>query len=112
HTGTPSYLTETYGPTLSELVMNGRMDLAVLYGGKTAVHGLTFLPLLREQLYVVGTGSMMAPPAEVPLSMLVDTDLYLARPYNVVRKMVNEAFAAIGTGRQGVAENRASSSPH
>ena len=75
HPGILLYLNETYGTTLSELVMNGRMDLAVLYGGKTAVHGLTFLPLLREQLYVVGTGSMMAPPAEVPLSMLVDTDL-------------------------------------
>jgi hypothetical protein len=31
---------ETYGSTLSELVMNGRMDLAVLYGGRVAVHGL------------------------------------------------------------------------
>jgi LysR family nitrogen assimilation transcriptional regulator len=47
---------------------------------------------------------MMAPPPEVPLSMLVDMDLYLARPYNVVRRMVNEAFAAIGTAPKVVAE--------
>jgi len=84
--------------------MNGRMDLAVLYGGKTAVHGLAFQPLLREPLYLVGRGSMVAPPAEVPLAMLVDTDLYLARPYNVVRKMVNDAFAAIGKVPKVVAE--------
>ncbi|SFI10502.1 LysR family transcriptional regulator [Bradyrhizobium sp. Gha] len=78
--------------------------LAVLYGGKTAVHGLSFQPLLREPLYLVGRGSMVAPPSEVPLAMLVDTDLYLARPYNVVRKMVNDAFAAIGKVPNVVAE--------
>jgi LysR family nitrogen assimilation transcriptional regulator len=104
HPGILLYLNETYGTTLSELIMNGRMDLAVLYGGKTAVHGLAFLPLLREQLYLVGRGSMIAPPAEVPLSMLVDTDLYLARPYNVVRKMVNDAFSGIGKTPKVVAE--------
>jgi LysR family nitrogen assimilation transcriptional regulator len=104
HPGILLYLNETYGTTLSELVMNGRMDLAVLYGGKTAVHGLAFLPLLREQLYLVGRGSMIAPPAEVPLAMLADTDLYLARPYNAVRKMVNEAFAALGKAPKVVAE--------
>jgi LysR family nitrogen assimilation transcriptional regulator len=104
HPGILLYLNETYGTTLSELVMNGRMDLAVLYGGKTAVHGLAFQPLLREPLYLVGRGSMVAPPAEVPLAMLVDTDLYLARPYNVVRKMVNDAFAAIGKVPKVVAE--------
>ena len=34
HPGVVLYLNETYGTTLSELVMNGRMDLAVLYGGR------------------------------------------------------------------------------
>lgn len=70
HPGIVLYLNETYGSTLSELIMNGRMDMAVLYGGKTVVHGLSFLPLLREQLYVVGPACMPAPPDEVPLSML------------------------------------------
>jgi LysR family transcriptional regulator, nitrogen assimilation regulatory protein len=104
HPGILLYLNETYGTTLSELVMNGRMDLAVLYGGKVMVHGLKFLPLLREQLYVVGPSSMAAPPAEVPLPMLADMNLYLARPYNVVRKMVDEAFAGIGMAPRVVAE--------
>ena len=58
------YLNETYGTTLSELVMNGRMDLAVLYGGRTAVHGLAFQPLLRERLYLVGPDAMMPPPRD------------------------------------------------
>ena len=56
HPGVLLYLNETYGNTLSELVMNGRMDLAVLYGGQTAVHGLTFIPL-KEQLFLIGSDS-------------------------------------------------------
>ena len=104
HPGILLYLNETYGTTLSELVMNGRMDLAVLYGGKTAVHGLSFLPLLREQLYLVGPGSMTPPPPDVQLADVASTDLYLARPYNVVRKMVDEAFAGIGAAPRVVAE--------
>ena len=98
------YLNETYGNTLSELVMNGRMDLAVLYGGKTSVHGLTFQPLLSEHLFVVGPDRMLAPPDLVPLAMLAEVDLYLARPYNVVRRMVDEAFAGIGMAARVVAE--------
>ena len=104
HPGVLLYLNETYGSTLSELIMNGRMDLAVLYGGKTAVHGLSFLPLMKEQLFIVGPGSMPALPDQVPLRMLGDIDLYLARPYNVVRRMVDEAFAAAGMTPRVVAE--------
>lgn len=104
HPGVTLYLNETYGSTLSELIMNGRMDLAVLYGGRTAVHGLAFLPLLKEQLFVVGPDSMPAPPDEAPVCMLAGLDLYLARPYNVVRKMVDEAFAGIGLAPRVVAE--------
>jgi LysR family nitrogen assimilation transcriptional regulator len=76
----------------------------VLYGGRVAVHGLQFLPLLKEQLYVVGPGNQPAPPEQVPLSLLADMDLYLARPYNVVRKLVDEAFAGIGSSPRVVAE--------
>ncbi len=104
HPGVLLYLNETYGSTLSELIMNGRMDLAVLYGGRTAVHGLAFVPLLKEQLFVVGPSSLPAPPQQVPLRLLADLDLYLARPYNVVRKMVDEAFAGIGLAPRVVAE--------
>jgi LysR family transcriptional regulator, nitrogen assimilation regulatory protein len=104
HPGILLYLNETYGTTLSELVMNGRMDMAVLYGGRIAVHGLAFLPLLKERLCVVGPGSMEPPPGDVALPKLADTDFYLGRPYNVVRRMVDEAFAGLGTAPRVVAE--------
>ncbi|MDE2576155.1 MAG: nitrogen assimilation transcriptional regulator NAC [Rhodospirillales bacterium] len=104
HPGILLYLNETYGSTLSELIMNGRMDLAVLYGGNTAVHGLSFTPLLKEQLFVVGPDLLPALPAEVKLRVLGELDLYLARPYNVVRRMVDEAFAGAGMVPRVVAE--------
>lgn len=104
HPSVVLYLNETYGSTLSELVMNGRMDLAVLYGGHTTVHGLSFLPLLKEQLYLVGPESITAPPDTVPLCFIGEMELYLPRPYNIVRRMVDEAFAGIGTTPRVVAE--------
>ena len=104
HPGILLYLNETYGTTLSELIMSGRMDLAVLYGGKTPVHGLSFVPLLREQLYIVGPETLGPPPADAPLRRLGDLPLYLARPYNVVRRMVDEAFAGAGMAPRVIAE--------
>ncbi len=104
HPGIVLYLNETYGSTLSELVMNGRMDLAVLYGGANTVHGLSFIPLLKERLFVVGPESMPAPDSDMPVRDLAGVDLFLARPYNVVRRMVDEAFAANGLVPRVVAE--------
>jgi LysR family nitrogen assimilation transcriptional regulator len=89
------YLNENYGTTLSELIMNGRMDLAVLYGDKS-VHGLNFLPLLKEELYLVGPASMKRLSENVHLAELGEMDLYLPRPYNIVRKLVNEGFMRAG----------------
>jgi LysR family nitrogen assimilation transcriptional regulator len=104
HPGIVLYLNETYGSTLSELVMNGRMDFAVLYAGKAAVHGLAFQPLLKERLCVVAPDRMKAPAADVPIRDLAEVDLFMARPYNVVRRMVDEAFAANGMTPRVVAE--------
>ena len=104
HPGIVLYLNETYGTTLSELVMNGRMDLAVLYGGGQSVHGLTFQLLLRESLYLVGPRSIPAPSDPVPLEQIGEMDLFLPRPYNVVRKVVDAACAGIGLAPRVVAE--------
>ncbi len=103
HPGILLYLNENYGTTLSELIMNGRMDLAVLYGDK-AIHGLTFLPLLKEPLYLVGPASMPAPAQPVRLSDLRDLELFLPRPYNVVRKLVDAAFSRFGGAPRIAAE--------
>jgi LysR family nitrogen assimilation transcriptional regulator len=103
HPGILLYLNENYGTTLSELIMNGRMDLAVLYGDK-AIHGLTFVPLLKEPLFLVGPAAMPAPSQPVKLADLRDIELFLPRPYNVVRKLVDAAFVRAGMVPRVVAE--------
>ncbi len=102
--GVVLYLNETYGMTLSELVMSGRMDMAVLYGGRTQVHGLTFRPLLEERLFLVGPQSLDAPPETTSLRTLGEMSLILPRPYNVVRKLVNDACAGLGMVPTVIAE--------
>jgi LysR family nitrogen assimilation transcriptional regulator len=103
HPGILLYLNENYGTTLSELIMNGRMDLAVLYGDK-AIHGLSFMPLLKEPLFLVGPASMPAPAQPVKLADLGNIELFLPRPYNVVRKLVDAASARAGITPRVVAE--------
>ncbi len=104
HPGIVPYLNENYGTTLSELVMSGRMDLAVLYGGRVSVHGLQFLPLLREALFLVGPQSIPAPPETVSVPALAEFALYLPRGYNYVRRLVDEAFASASVTPRVVAE--------
>lgn len=104
HPGIVLYLNETYGTTLSELIMTGRMDLAVLYGGTTAVHGLTFQPLLFEPLYLVTPQPRGLHGRAVPLSTIEGLELVLPRPYNIVRRLVDHACAGLGLVPEVVAE--------
>lgn len=104
HPGIVLYLNESYGSALSEMIMNGRMDMAVLYRGRATVHGLTFLPLLNERLFAVGAGRSNSPGRQITLRGLAAMDLILARPYNVVRKLVDEAFAGAGLAPRVIAE--------
>jgi LysR family transcriptional regulator, nitrogen assimilation regulatory protein len=85
------HLNENFGTTLGELILNGRMDMAVLYGGQAAV-GLSFFPLLHEELVLVGPRTMEVPEAQVQLAAVGRLELLLLRPHNVVRKLVDEAF--------------------
>ncbi len=98
------YLNENFGTTLSELVMNGRMDMAVLYAGKTGVHGLSYRLLLKEPLFLVAPRSDSAPLSEIELAQLNNRDLLLPRPYNYLRKYVDEAFASLNLKPNVVAE--------
>ncbi|EJL86771.1 transcriptional regulator [Herbaspirillum sp. CF444] len=91
HPGILLYINENFGTTLSELIMNGRMDMAVLYGDKS-FHGLSYKPLLKEDLYLVAPTCLHLQGKEIPLAQLQDIELLLPRPYNYVRKYVNEAF--------------------
>ena len=97
------HLNENFGTTLAELILNGRMDMAVLYGGQPAV-GLSFFPLLHEELVLVGPPTMEMTGDQVDLAAVGSLELLLLRPHNVVRKLVDEAFMRAQVTPQVVAE--------
>ncbi|KQN56600.1 nitrogen assimilation transcriptional regulator [Erwinia sp. E602] len=91
HPGILLYFNESFGTTLSELIMSGRMDMAVLYGNRQ-VHGLAFIPLMKEDLWLVTPPSEARFGKTVTLEQIAHLDLFLPRIYNIMRKLVDEAF--------------------
>lgn len=89
-------LNENYGTILSEYVMSGRMDMAVLYGGDRVIHGLTYTPLFREGMYLASSFRMAVTGDSIPLSELAGMELFLPRPYNTARQVLDEAFTSQG----------------
>jgi LysR family nitrogen assimilation transcriptional regulator len=89
-------LQEHHCAGLCEALLGGRLDLAVLPGGRTAVPGLQFQPLLAEPLCLVAAPSLAAPAETVPLRALAQWDLYLPPTHDPLRKLVDEAFSRSG----------------
>ena len=98
------YLNENLGTTLCEQVGNGRMDMAMLHGGRNLVPGLTFEPLLTEELVLVAPADYPCDPQCVSLADLRDMELLLPRAHNYLRQYVNEAFASLQMVPRVVAE--------
>ena len=71
-------------------VLNGQLDMAVLYD-RSPVAGITSQPLLKEDLYLVGTRD--CPGQSVDLTAVAEMNLFLPRDYSAVRVRVDEAFS-------------------
>jgi LysR family nitrogen assimilation transcriptional regulator len=96
HPGIVLCLNENYGTILSEYVMSGRMDMAVLYGGDRVVHGLSYTPLFREGMYLASALDMAVDGDSIPMSEVAALELFLPRPYNTARQLLDEAFTNEG----------------
>jgi LysR family nitrogen assimilation transcriptional regulator len=83
------YLHENSGSVLNDKLLNGQLDMAVLYDRPVA--GITSQPLLKEDLYLVGTRD--CPGQSVDLTAVAEMNLYLPRDYSAVRVRVDEAFS-------------------
>ena len=91
HPGIVLYFNENVGATLTELIINGRMDMAVTYDHRN-IHGLRVMPLLKEDMYFVCPFSLSKPEKEISLSQVAQYELFLPRSDNTVRKVLNDAF--------------------
>lgn len=89
------YFNENFGTTLSELIMKGRMDMAVIYDHRD-IHGLRFLPLMKERLYFVCPYRLAKPSHEISLAEVTHHMLFLPQMYNIMRKSIDDAFKHAG----------------
>ncbi len=102
------HINENFGTTLCDVVRDGRMDMAVLYGGERVMQGLSFDQLLTEDLFVVAPQGVLGNGGEVALAELRDVDLLLPRPGNQLRRHVDQAFASAQIAPRVVAEMESS----
>jgi LysR family nitrogen assimilation transcriptional regulator len=84
------YLHENSGSVLNEKVMNGQLDMAVLYD-RAPTAGINSMPLMKEDLFLVGATDY--PGASIDLAEVAQMSLFLPRDYSAVRKRVDEAFS-------------------
>lgn len=84
------YLHENSGTVLNEKLLNNQLDMAVLYD-RTPLAGIVSQPLLKEDLYLVGTSN--CPGQSVDLTAVAEMNLFLPRDYSAVRARVDEAFS-------------------
>ncbi|MGF4914401.1 nitrogen assimilation transcriptional regulator NAC [Klebsiella pneumoniae] len=83
------YLQESSGTALNDKLLAGQLDMAVLYE-RSPVAGIVSQPLLKEDLYLVGTRD--CPGQSVDLTAVAEMNLFLPRDYSAVRAQVTEAF--------------------
>ena len=80
---------------LDELVMNGRIDIGLLFGSNRS-KGLKFRKLLTENLYLVGTAGSFKDDKPVALAHLADYPLLVPSRPNSIRLQLDQAFAQVG----------------
>ncbi|MEY9558333.1 LysR family nitrogen assimilation transcriptional regulator [Sinorhizobium fredii] len=88
------HLTESVGQTYSQMLMNNRLEIALIHGAGP-MKGVRFDPLLREDFYLVAHESfgVEAGDTPVPISALEPLPFLMPPAYNFVRRAVETAFA-------------------
>ncbi|WP_203523118.1 nitrogen assimilation transcriptional regulator NAC [Sodalis sp. dw_23] len=84
------YLHENSSVALNEKVSCGHLDMAIHYD-PTLYAGINCLPLLKEDLYLVGTENN--PGKNIELSDVASRQLFLPCDFSAIRKRVDEAFS-------------------
>ncbi|GBR52207.1 LysR family transcriptional regulator [Neokomagataea thailandica NBRC 106555] len=88
------HLTESFDDIYSEMIMTGRLDMAVIHGAGP-IKGVSFTPLMREEFFLLAPIDMDLPLDEngaVHLASIVHLPLLLPPTHNFVRKRIDMAF--------------------
>jgi LysR family transcriptional regulator, nitrogen assimilation regulatory protein len=106
------HINENFGGVLSEALMTGRMDMALLYDSGP-IRGVDFERLLTEELVVVAPEGIELPvrrdggdggDGAVTMADLADVPLLLPGPTHTIRRVVDQAFAHASSAANVVGE--------
>lgn len=88
------HINDSFGHVLSELIMTGKMDMAMIYGSGP-IKGVKLQPLFREELYLVSRAEPAKKPTDepLPLSALADVKLLLPSQGHFLRRLIDESLA-------------------
>ena len=105
HPGIVLHIFDSFGITLSELMLNGRMDMAVLYGADP-VQGLDYRRLGDDAFHLVGLPALWPTRerADVTPDELAVTPLVLPSRDSFLRQAVERTCAEAGARPRVVAE--------
>jgi LysR family nitrogen assimilation transcriptional regulator len=105
HPGILLHLTESVGQTYSQMIMNGRLEMALIHGSGP-IKGVRFEPLLSEEFYLVAHPDLAIPADDKPIAVTALDNLPLLMPpaYTVVRRAVDTAFTRSRTNLKVVGE--------
>lgn len=88
------HLTESFDDIYSELIMTGRLDMAVIHGAGP-IKGVVFTPLMKEEFFLLAPDALKIDQdatGAVQLADIKDISLLLPPKHNFVRKSVDMAF--------------------
>jgi LysR family nitrogen assimilation transcriptional regulator len=89
------HINDSFGHILSELIMTGKMDMALIYTADP-IKGVTLQPLFREEMFLVSPPGLELPSeaAEpLPLSALSGVPLLLPSKSHLLRRLIDEALS-------------------
>jgi DNA-binding transcriptional LysR family regulator len=102
------FINDNFGLVLSEMVMSGGMDMAMIYG-TPSTKGVKVQPLLLEALFLIAPSDAAMPAggdAAVAVAALGDTELLLPGRTHFLRQLIDKAFEQAGVQPRGHGGNR------
>ena len=95
HPGISLFINDNFGLVLSEMVMTGRMDMAIIYA-PSQLAGVRLEPMLVEELFFIappGTALPAGCDETIPLAAVAAMELLLPGRTHYLRRLIDSAFA-------------------
>jgi LysR family nitrogen assimilation transcriptional regulator len=100
------HINDSFGHILSELIMTGKMDMALIYA-IDPIKGVTLQPLFREEMFLVVPPDFPLPGESgqtLPIASLQDIPLLLPSKAHLLRRLIDDALARAKTTPQVLSE--------